>query len=118
MAQCLLTEFVSHDRLAERVHELDVHQVRESLDERTKLALELARRFADDPMAAEREQTAMREGMSKVDREPFERSVTKLFAHGCPTRGHFCSAAPIMIGSSELQRRAACPVPLFGIGCV
>jgi KAP family P-loop domain len=50
-----LTEFVPHDRLAERIHELDVPRVRDGLDERTKLALEQARRYADGLVAAETE---------------------------------------------------------------
>jgi hypothetical protein len=48
-----LTEFVPHDLLAQRVRELDVPDVRDSLDERTRLALELARRCADDPDPAQ-----------------------------------------------------------------
>jgi predicted KAP-like P-loop ATPase len=50
-----LTEFVPHDRLVERVHELDVPQIRDGLDERTKLALEQALGHADDPAAMEAE---------------------------------------------------------------
>ncbi len=51
-----LTEFVPHNRLAERVRELDIPRVRDGLDERTTLALELARRLLDDPPAAEEDQ--------------------------------------------------------------
>ncbi len=50
-----LTEFVPHDRLAKRVRELDVPEVRDGLDERTELALQLARRCADDPPATEQD---------------------------------------------------------------
>jgi predicted KAP-like P-loop ATPase len=50
-----LTEFVPHDRLAARVREVDVPEVRESLDERATLALQLARKCADDPVSAEQD---------------------------------------------------------------
>ena len=48
-----LTEFVPHERLAKRVRELDVPEVRDGLDERTTLALQLALRLLDDPSTAE-----------------------------------------------------------------
>jgi predicted KAP-like P-loop ATPase len=44
-----LTELVSHTVLADRVRQLHTPEVQEGLDERTKLALEQARRFADGP---------------------------------------------------------------------
>ncbi len=50
-----LTELVPQATLAERVRELDIPEVREALDERTRLALELARRRADDPSRVEAE---------------------------------------------------------------
>ena len=49
-----LTELVPQAVLARRVRELDIPEVREGLDERTRLALELARRFADDRPEPER----------------------------------------------------------------